>query len=85
MRQHYLQKHGFLARYDLSMAVVIEVDNLLQQQSMPVESVGCVHLCQNVPADCKANRLQLPHLHSKSFSDVDELRCQGDRQTGLAC
>lgn len=62
VQQPYLQQHGLLTRYDLRGAVVIKVDNLLQQQSMPVKRVCCVNLCQDIPLDCKAGGLQLPDL-----------------------
>lgn len=62
IEQDYLKEHGLLAGYDLSGTVVVEVHHLLQEQSMPVELVCCVNLGQDVPADCKANGLQLPNL-----------------------
>ncbi len=58
----HLKQHRLLTRYDLSGAVVVEVDDLLQEQAMAIELVGCVYLCQDIPADSKADGLQLPDL-----------------------
>lgn len=63
--QDYLQQHSLLCWYDLCCAVVVEIDNLLQQQTMAVESVGCLHLSQNLLVYCKACCLQLAHLYNQ--------------------
>ena len=62
----HLKQHRLLTWYDLSGAVVVEVDDLLQEQAMAIELVGCVYLCQDIPADSKANGLQLPDLQIRT-------------------
>ena len=62
VQQPYLQQHRLLRRYDLGGAVVVKVDNLLQQESVPVKLVCCVNLCQDFPVDREASGLQLPDL-----------------------
>ncbi len=62
----HLKQHRLLTWYDLSGAVIVEVDDLLQEQAMAIELVGCIYLCQDIPADSKADGLQLPDLQIRT-------------------